>query len=149
MLKYKCFIKFIQYIKLPYFKPYAGVSTAIMIFTKTGTGGTDKVWFYDMKADGYSLDDKRNPIEDNDINDIVERFSNLDKEVDRKRTEQSFFVPVEEIRENGYELSINKYKEIEYEEVHYDSPQEIMLRIRELELNITTGIEELAEMIGE
>lgn len=131
------------------FKPYAGVSTAIMIFTKTGTGGTDKVWFYDMKADGYSLDDKRNPIEDNDINDIVERFSNLDKEVDRKRTEQSFFVPVEEIRDNGYDLSINKYKEIEYEEVKYDSPQEIMLRIRELEMDITAGIEELAEMIGE
>jgi type I restriction enzyme M protein len=129
------------------FKPYAGVSTAIMIFTKTGVGGTDKVWFYDMKADGYSLDDKRNPIEDNDINDIVERFSNLDKEVDRKRTEQSFFVPVEEIRENGYDLSINKYKEIEYEEVHYDSPQEIMLRIRELEMEITAGIEELAELI--
>ena len=131
------------------FKPYAGVSTAIMIFTKTGTGGTDKVWFYDMKADGYSLDDKRNPIEDNDINDIVERFSNLDKEEDRKRTEQSFFVPVEEIRDNGYDLSINKYKEIEYEEVKYDSPQEIMLRIRELEMDITAGIEELAEMIGE
>ena len=131
------------------FKPYAGVSTAIMIFTKTGTGGTDKVWFYDMKADGYSLDDKRNPIEDNDINDIVERFSNLAKEVDRKRTEQSFFVPVEEIRDNGYDLSINKYKEIEYEEVKYDSPQEIMLRIRELEMDITAGIEELAEMIGE
>ena len=131
------------------FKPYAGVSTAIMIFTKTGTGGTDKVWFYDMKADGYSLDDKRNPVEDNDINDIVERFSNLDKEVDRKRTEQSFFVSVEEIRDNGYDLSINKYKEIEYEEVKYDSPQEIMLRIRELEMDITAGIEELAEMIGE
>ena len=131
------------------FKPYAGVSTAIMIFTKTGTGGTDKVWFYDMKADGYSLDDKRNPIEDNDIDDIVERFNNLDKEVDRKRTEQSFFVPVEEIRDNGYDLSINKYKEIEYEEVKYDSPQEIMLRIRELEMDITAGIEELAEMIGE
>lgn len=131
------------------FKPYAGVSTAIMIFTKTGTGGTDKVWFYDMKADGYSLDDKRNPIEDNDINDIVERFSNLDKEVGRKRTEQSFFVPVEEIRDNGYDLSINKYKEIEYEEVKYDSPQEIMLRIRELEMDITAGIEELAGMIGE
>lgn len=129
------------------FKPYAGVSTAIMIFTKTGTGGTDKVWFYDMKADGYSLDDKRNPVEDNDINDIVERFNNLDKEVDRKRTEQSFFVTVEEIRENGYDLSINKYKEIEYEEVKYDSPQEIMLRIRELEMDITAGIEELAEMI--
>lgn len=131
------------------FKPYAGVSTAIMIFTKTGTGGTDKVWFYDMKADGYSLDDKRNPVEDNDINDIVERFSNLDNEVNRKRTEKSFFVPVEEIRENGYDLSINKYKEIEYEEVKYDSPQEIMLRIRELEMDITAGIEELAEMIGE
>lgn len=131
------------------FKPYAGVSTAIMIFTKTGTGGTDKVWFYDMKADGYSLDDKRNPVEDNDINDIVERFNSLDKEVDRKRTEQSFFVPVEEIRDNGYDLSINKYKEIEYEEVKYDSPQEIMLRIRELEMDITAGIEELAEMIGE
>lgn len=131
------------------FKPYAGVSTAIMIFTKTGTGGTDKVWFYDMKADGYSLDDKRNPVEDNDINDIVERFSNLDKEVDRKRTEQSFFVPVEEIRDNGYDLSINKYKEIEYEEVKYDAPQEIMLRVRELEMDITAGIEELAEMIGE
>ena len=131
------------------FKPYAGVSTAIMIFTKTGTGGTDKVWFYDMKADGYSLDDKRNPVEDNDINDIVERFSNLDNEVNRKRTEKSFFVPVEEIRDNGYDLSINKYKEIEYEEVKYDSPQEIMLRIRELEMDITAGIEELAEMIGE
>lgn len=131
------------------FKPYAGVSTAIMIFTKTGTGGTDKVWFYDMKADGYSLDDKRNPVEANDINDIVERFSNLDNEVERKRTEQSFFVPVEEIRNNGYDLSINKYKEIQYEEVKYDSPQEIMLRIRELEMDITAGIEELAGMIGE
>ena len=131
------------------FKPYAGVSTAIMIFTKTGTGGTDKVWFYDMKADGYSLDDKRNPIEANDIPDIIERFNNLDKEEDRKRTEQSFFVPVEEIRENGYDLSINKYKEIEYEEVKYDSPQEIMLRIKELEMDITSLIEDLADMIGE
>lgn len=131
------------------FKPYAGVSTAIMIFTKTGTGGTDKVWFYDMKADGYSLDDKRNPIEDNDINDIVERFSNLDKEADRKRTEQSFFVPVEEIRENGYDLSINKYKEIEYKEIQYDSPSVILDRIKSLEEEITQGLEELAGMIGE
>lgn len=88
------------------FKPYAGVSTAIIIFTKTGTGGTDKVWFYDMKADGYSLDDKRNPVDDNDIPDIIERFNNLDKEIERKRTEQSFFVDVDEIRENGYDLSI-------------------------------------------
>ena len=129
------------------FKPYAGVSTAIMIFTKTGTGGTDKVWFYDMKADGYSLDDKRNPIEDNDINDIVERFSNLDKEEDRKRTEQSFFVPVEEIRDNGYDLSINKYKEIEYEEIQYDSPSVILNRIKILEKEISQEINELERML--
>ena len=129
------------------FRPYAGVSTAIMIFTKTGTGGTDKVWFYDMKADGYSLDDKRNPIEDNDINDIVERFSNLDKEEDRKRTEQSFFVPVEEIRDNGYDLSINKYKEIEYEEIQYDSPSVILNRIKILEKEISQEINELERML--
>ncbi|BDB00610.1 HsdM family class I SAM-dependent methyltransferase [Clostridium botulinum] len=129
------------------FKPYAGVSTAIIIFTKTGTGGTDKVWFYDMKADGYSLDDKRNPIEDNDISDIIERFSNLDKEEDRKRTEQSFFVPVDEIRENNYDLSINKYKEIEYEEVHYDEPKVILERVKKLEKEITEGMNELEKMI--
>lgn len=129
------------------FKPYAGVSTAIMIFTKTGTGGTDKVWFYDMKADGYSLDDKRNPIEDNDIPDIIERFSNLDKEENRKRTEQSFFVPVEEIRENNYDLSINKYKEIEYEEVVYDEPKVILERVKKLEKEITEGIDGLERMI--
>ncbi|HDK7138511.1 TPA: SAM-dependent DNA methyltransferase [Clostridium botulinum] len=129
------------------FKPYAGVSTAIIIFTKTGTGGTDKVWFYDMKADGYSLDDKRNPIEDNDMPDIIERFSNLDKEEDRKRTEQSFFVPAEEIRENNYDLSINKYKEIEYEEVVYDEPKVILERVKKLEKEITEGIDELEKMI--
>ncbi|MBY6798545.1 SAM-dependent DNA methyltransferase [Clostridium botulinum] len=129
------------------FKPYAGVSTAIIIFTKTGTGGTDKVWFYDMKADGYSLDDKRNPIEDNDISDIIERFNNLDKEEDRKRTEQSFFVPVDEIRENNYDLSINKYKEIEYEEVVYDEPKVILERVKKLEKEINEGIDELERMI--
>ncbi|AGK96695.1 type I restriction-modification system subunit M [Clostridium pasteurianum] len=131
------------------FKPYAGVSTAIMIFTKTGSGGTDKVWFYDMKADGYSLDDKRNPTEDNDINDIIERFNNLDKEIDRKRTEQSFFVPVEEIRDNSYDLSINKYKEIEYEEVVYDAPSIILDRVRKLEKEILQGIEQLEETLSE
>lgn len=129
------------------FKPYAGVSTAIIIFTKTGSGGTDKVWFYDMKADGYSLDDKRNPIEDNDINDIIERFNNLDKEVDRKRTEQSFFVDVEEIRDNGYDLSINKYKEIEYEEITYDKPSVILERVNMLEEEIMVGLKELKRMI--
>lgn len=129
------------------FKPYAGVSTAILIFTKTGAGGTDKVWFYDMKADGYSLDDKRQEIEANDIPDIINRFTNLEAETTRKRTEQSFFVDVQEIKDNGYDLSINKYKEIEYEEVEYDHPQEILMKIRELEMEISAGIEDLAEMI--
>ncbi|WP_294379098.1 class I SAM-dependent DNA methyltransferase [uncultured Clostridium sp.] len=129
------------------FKPYAGVSTAIIIFTKTGTGGTDKVWFYDMKADGYSLDDKRNPVDDNDIPDIIERFNNLDKEIERKRTEQSFFVDVDEIRENGYDLSINKYKEIEYKEIEYDAPQVILNRVKILEKEIDEGIKELERMI--
>jgi len=129
------------------FKPYAGVSTAIMIFTKTGVGGTDNVWFYDMKADGYSLDDKRNPIEENDIPDIIARFHNREAEKDRKRTEQSFFVPVEEIRKNEYDLSINKYKEIEYEEVEYEAPVVILERVEMLEKEIVQGLEELKEMI--
>ena len=130
------------------FKPYAGVSTAILIFTKTGAGGTDKVWFYDMKADGYSLDDKRNEIEANDIPDIINRFENLDKEVDRKKTEQSFLVDIEEIRENGYDLSINKYKEIEYEEVVYEDPKVIIAKFKELEKEILKGAEELEQMLN-
>jgi type I restriction enzyme M protein len=129
------------------FKPYAGVSTAIMIFTKTGAGGTDQVWFYDMKADGYSLDDKRNPIEENDIPDIIHRFNNLEAEKERKRTEQSFFVPVEEIRENDYDLSINKYKEIEYEEVKYEAPSVILEKVEALEKEIMQGLQELKDMI--
>lgn len=129
------------------FKPYAGVSTAIMIFTKTGVGGTDQVWFYDMKADGYSLDDKRTPIEENDIPDIIERFHNREAEKERKRTEQSFFVPVEEIRENDYDLSINKYKEIEYEEVQYEAPSVILERVETLEKEIMQGLQELKKMI--
>ena len=103
------------------FKPYAGVSTAVLVFTKTGAGGTDKVWFYDMKADGFSLDDKR--------------------------TEQSFFVPKEEIAANGYDLSINKYKETEYVPVEYPSTQEILADLHELEMEITKGLAELEEMV--
>lgn len=115
------------------FKPYAGVSTAILIFTKTGTGGTDDVWFYDMKSDGYSLDDKRDKLEDNgDIDDIVARFENLDVEKERKRTEQSFMVSAEEIRENGYDLSINKYKKVEYVPKEYPPTTNIMQDIRGL-----------------
>lgn len=129
------------------FKPYAGVSTAVMIFTKTGAGGTDNVWFYDMKADGFTLDDKRSPIEDNDIPDIIERFNNLDAEKERKRTEQSFFVPVEEIQENDYDLSINKYKEIEYDEVEYEDPLLILEKIEKYEHEIVKGIKELKDSL--
>ena len=124
------------------FKPYAGVSTAILIFTKTNAGGTDKVWFYDMKADGFSLDDKRNAIADNDIPDIVARFHNLAGEADRTRKEQSFLVPVEEIREKGYDLSMNKYKEVEREVVTYDAPEVIMERIANLETQINDALNE-------
>jgi len=92
------------------FKPYAGVSTAVLVFTKTGGGGTENVWFYDMKADGFSLDDKRMAIADNDIPDIVARFHDLSAEAGRERTEQSFLVPKGEIVENGCDLLINKYK---------------------------------------
>ncbi|WP_028537354.1 class I SAM-dependent DNA methyltransferase [Paenibacillus sp. J14] len=130
------------------FKPYAGVSTAIMIFTKTGAGGTDHVWFYDMKADGYSLDDKRNPIEANDIPDIVGRFGNWDAEKERKRTEKSFLVPVDEIRNNEYDLSINRYKETEYEEVKYEDPKAILASIKQLEEEIVKGLEELEALLG-
>ena len=129
------------------FKPYAGVSTAILIFTKTNAGGTDKVWFYDMKADGFSLDDKRNAIADNDIPDVVARFHNLAGEAERTRKEQSFLVPVEEIREKGYDLSINKYKEVEREVVEYDAPEVIMERIANLESEIQRALVELKKMI--
>jgi len=129
------------------FKPYAGVSTAILIFTKTGLGGTDKVWFYDMKADGYSLDDKRQPIEANNIPDIIERFNNIENETNRICKDQSFFVPVEEIIANDYDLSINKYKETEYEEVKYDSPRVILGRINSLEADIQVGLQELGKML--
>ncbi|MCI6732094.1 MAG: type I restriction-modification system subunit M [Lachnospiraceae bacterium] len=130
------------------FKPYAGVSTAILIFTKTGHGGTDKVWFYDMKADGFSLDDKRSAIAENDIPDIIARFHNLEGEAERQRTEQSFFVPKLEIVDNGYDLSINKYKKVEYVPVEYPSTQEIMADLREIEMKIAEEMEELTALLG-
>lgn len=129
------------------FKPYAGVSTAILVFTKTNSGGTDKVWFYDMKADGFSLDDKRSPIEANDIPDIIERFNNREKETERERTEQSFFVPKEEIVENGYDLSINKYKKIEYVAVEYPPTEEILDEIEKLNAEIEKETKELRALL--
>ncbi|MCQ2288098.1 MAG: type I restriction-modification system subunit M [Muribaculaceae bacterium] len=127
------------------FKPYAGVSTAILIFTKTGAGGTDKVWFYDMKADGFSLDDKRNPVAENDIPDIVARYHNLDAENDRTRKDQSFFVPVDEIRANDYDLSINKYKEVEKVKVEYEAPEVVLGRIETLQAEINAALTEFKQ----
>ena len=130
------------------FKPYAGVSTAILIFTKTGHGGTDNVWFYDMTADGYSLDDKRTPVGENNIPDIIERFKNLDKEADRERTDKSFMVPKQEIADNDYDLSINKYKEVVYEKVEYPPTSEIMANIREIEMEIGKEMDELEKLLN-
>jgi type I restriction enzyme M protein len=148
------------------FKPYAGVSTGILIFTKTGHGGTDKVWFYDMQADGLSLDDKRTEVKENDIPDIISRFhlrfeENLPSptpdgfvpdapfvpESARKRTEKSFFVPKDEIVGNDYDLSINKYKKTEYKPVEYAPTSQILAELNELETEIMKGLKELEEML--
>lgn len=131
------------------FKPYAGVSTAIMIFTKTGDGGTDKIWFYDMTADGFSLDDQRQPVKENDIPDIIKRFNNRNskEEQERKRTEKSFFVYKEEIVENDYDLSINKYKEIVVEKKEYEDPKVILKRVIDMENELQQKLKELEEIL--
>jgi type I restriction enzyme M protein len=129
------------------FKPYAGVSTAILLFTKTNSGGTDKVWFYDMQADGYSLDDKRNPIEANNINDIISRFHNLKNESKRLRTDQSFMVPLKEIQDNKYDLSINRYKEVVYEEKTYEKPSTIITQIEALDKERQDLLKQLKTML--
>ena len=149
------------------FRPYAGVSTAILLFTKTGKGGTENVWFYDLQSDGWSLDDKRNPllpiekIGPNPKNDLVEeehKKNNLPDclkrwkqrkgpEKERSKTEQSFCVSKEEIKEQGYDLSLNRYKEIVYEKVHNQPPLEILAELRELESEISKGMNELEEML--
>lgn len=115
------------------FKPYAGVSTAVLFFTKTVTGGTDNVWFYDMQADGFTLDDKRAETKDNDISEIVTRYHNLDKETNRLRTDKSFLVPFADIKANDWDLSINRYKEVVYEEVVYAKPTVIIQDIKNLQ----------------
>ena len=129
------------------FKPYAGVSTAIIIFTKTNNGGTDKVWFYDMQADGFSLDDKRASIKDDNIPDIIQRFKQRDQETKRKRTAQSFLVPFDEIKDNDWDLSINRYKEIVYEEVEYAPPAEIIAAIEVLDKERAEGLRVLKGLL--
>ena len=131
------------------FKPYAGVSTGILVFTKTGHGGTDRVWFYDMEADGFSLDDKRSETKENDIPDVVARFHNLDGEAKRERSEKSFFVPKAEIVGNDYDLSINKYKKTEYKPVEYAPTSEIIAELSALEKEIVNGLKELAGVCKE
>jgi type I restriction enzyme M protein len=156
------------------FKPYAGVSTAIVLFTKTGIGGTENVWFYDMRSDGFSLDDKRNPVADNDIPDIIAKWRGLAStgstgspaesspaeantlipstgsgiRVEGSRTEQSFFVPKDEISAQNYDLSINRYKETIHEAVHYDPPQKILDELDKLEQDIQAGLSELRGMLN-
>ena len=124
------------------FQPYSGVSTAVLIFTKTDAGGTDKVWFYDMRADGFTLNAKRTPCNDDDIPDLLQRWQNLDAEVNRTRKDQSFFVPVEEIRKNDYDLTFKKYKEVERDKVEYESTEVIQGRIEDLESEISAAINE-------
>ena len=124
------------------FLPYSGVSTAILIFSKTNVGGTDKVWFYDMKADGLSLDQKRTPVEENDIPDFIARFVNLAAEESRSRQDQSFLVPVEEIRKNGYILSLNKYREVKVEKVKYEPSDVLLKKLDDYQTEITAALKE-------
>lgn len=131
------------------FQPYSGVSTAIIIFTKTGTGGTDKVWFYDMHADGFSLTTQRIPTpEQNDIPDIISRFHHLEAEADRSRKEQSFFVSADEIRKNGYDLSYKRYHEVEREAVVYDAPEVIIARMEERQKSIDAAFAEFKKLLN-
>lgn len=129
------------------FKPYAGVSTAVLIFTKTNSGGTDKVWFYDMQNDGFTLNDNRTPIEDNDIPDIIKTYKNRFNEDNTDKKAKHFFVDVDKIRKNNYDLSINKYKEVEYEQVQYDSPKTILSEIQTLETEVQQGLKEIERLI--
>jgi type I restriction enzyme M protein len=138
-------------VKLPsgVFRPYAGVSTAILLFTKTNSGGTDDVWFYDVQADGFSLDDKRNPVETNDLPDVLERWTKrATSERDRSRAEQSFFVPKADIVAQGYDLSLNRYKAVIHDDVEHRPPLEIVLEIEELEAEIVQGLSELKDLLS-
>lgn len=137
-------------VKLPsgVFRPYAGVSTAILLFTKTNSGGTDEVWFYDVQADGFSLDDKRKPVKANDFTDVLARWgSRATTERDRPRTERSFCVPKADIVAQGYDLSLNRYKEILHDEVEHRAPLEIIADIEALEDEIAKGLTQLKAML--
>ena len=127
------------------FKPYAGVSTAIIVFTKGGK--TENVWFYDVENDGLSLDDKRTPIKENDLPDVYEKWQSRDSKKDTDKTKKNFFVTDDEIRENKYDLSISRYKEMEYKEVVYQNPKIILENIDKIEADILEKIKQLKELI--
>lgn len=137
-------------VKLPsgVFRPYAGVSTAILFFTKTNSGGTDNVWFYDVRADGFSLDDKRQTVETNDLPDLLTRWQARDAEMDRARTDQSFFVPKADIVAQGYDLSLNRYKEVVHDEVEHRAPLDIIADIEKLDAEIADDLAELKAMLA-
>lgn len=137
-------------VKLPsgVFRPYAGVSTAILFFTKTNSGGTEDVWFYDVRADGFSLDDKRNPVDTNDLPDVLARWSARDAERGRGRTEQSFLVPKADIVAQSYDLSLNRYKEIVHDEVEHRAPLDIIGDIERMDAEISADLAELKAMLA-
>lgn len=129
------------------FRPYSDVSTSILIFTKTNAGGTENVWFYDMQADGFSLDDKREEVEENDIPDIITRFSNLEAEKERSRKEKSFMVSKEDIAKNGYSLRMKEYKEIEYQKIEYPSSEELLNDVDALKDELVASLQELRGLL--
>ena len=130
------------------FKPYSGVSTAILVFTKTNAGGTDEVWLYNMEGDGFTLDDKRDPDEKHDdVPDILQRWENLDDERERSRTDKSFLVAKQEIVDNDYDFSFNKYTETVYERVEYPPTEEILADLEGINQRIAEGLAGLRTML--
>jgi len=146
MLIERCDLQAVVSMPSGVFKPYAGVSTAAIIFVKGGQ--TEHVWFYDMQADGYSLDDKRDKVDENDIPDAIKRWKERDPSRDTDRKAKAFCVPVQEIKDNNYDITINRYKEVEYEEVEYDPPKVILQRLRTLEDEIRSDLDALEEVLG-
>ena len=143
----KCELKAVITLPSGVFKPYAGVSTAILIFTKGGE--TENVWFYDMQSDGYSLDDKRVKLDGyGDLQDIVSQYKRRNPDTESDRKEKFFFVPKSEIVDEGYDLSISRYKEDVFEEIEYDAPEVILGKLKALEGEIDKGLGELEGMIG-
>ena len=141
--------KLVAVISMPsgIFLPYSGVSTAILIFTKTGHGGTDNVWFYNMEADGFSLDQKREPVKENDIPDVIAKFKARDPKKPGDRKGKCFFVPKDEIVANGYDLTFNKYRQVEYVAEEFPPTSELMDEIETLTKDFAAGLKELKGML--